>query len=320
MARSLLESDQIAGRLEARLGKIHARQRLGIEKDHEAQAFGQGLTFFHIENFLYSRALIETVLRVTGAYWIGRRNASRVRLLTNEVVSARLPAAFDGFTILHLTDLHADRSAPAMEAVEELIDGLDYDICVWTGDYRGETFGDIRPCLQRLSGLREKISTDIYAVLGNHDSILMLPDLEAMGVRMLLNENVAITRQDARIHLAGVDDAHFYRVDNLEKAAQGIPDEAYSILLSHTPEIYRQAAHAGFDLLLGGHTHGGQICLPGGFPLTLDAKLPRRMGKGAWRHADMLGYTSAGAGASIVPARFNCPPEITLHRLIRAPQ
>lgn len=320
MSHRLLESDEISRRLEARLGRIHMRQRLGIEKDHEAQAFGQGLTFFHIENFLYSRALIETVLRMTGMYRRGWLNAARVRLLTHEVVSDHLPEGFDGFTILHLTDLHADRSGEAISAVEDLIHGLDYDICVWTGDYRGETFGDFRPCLERLSRLRETIVSDVYAVLGNHDSIQMVPDLEAMGVKMLLNENVPVSRGDARIFLAGVDDAHFYRVDNLEKASEDIPDAAYSILLTHTPEIYRQAAHAGFDLLLCGHTHGGQICLPGGFPLTLDADLPRRFGKGAWDYARMRGYTSAGAGASIVPARFNCPPEITLHRLIRPHQ
>jgi uncharacterized protein len=317
MSHPFLEDDQISRRLEARLGKIHMRQRLGIEKDHEAQAFGQGLTFFHIENFLYSRALIETVLRVTGMYRRGWLNAGRVRILTNEVVSDRLPDDFDGFTILQLTDLHADRSAHAISAVEDLIGDLDYDICVWTGDYRGDTFGDFRPCLEALVSLRKKITKDVYAVLGNHDSILMVPDLEAMGVRMLLNETVVLSRNNARIFLAGVDDAHFYRVDNLEKTAVDIPDDAYSILLSHTPEIYRQAAHAGFDLLLCGHTHGGQICLPGGFPVTLDADLPRRLGKGAWDYAGMRGYTSAGAGASIVPARFNCPPEITLHRLIR---
>jgi predicted MPP superfamily phosphohydrolase len=74
--------------------------------------------------------------------------------------------------------------------------------------------------------------------------------------------------------LAGIDDAHFYRVDNIEKAASVIPHEAFSILLSHTPEIYRQAAHAGFDLLLSGHTHGGQICLPGSVPLTLGSVMP----------------------------------------------
>ena len=92
----------------------------------------------------------------------------------------------------------------------------------------------------------------------------------------------------------------------------------HSILLSHTPEIYRQAAHADFDLLLCGHTHGGQVCLPGSIPLTLDSELPRRFGAGLWQYHTMVGYTSAGAGSSIVAVRFNCPPEITLHTLRRA--
>jgi predicted MPP superfamily phosphohydrolase len=104
-------------------------------------------------------------------------------------------------------------------------------------------------------------------------------------------------------------------VDNIEKAASGMPHDEFSILVSHTPEIYRQAAHADFDLLLSGHTHGGQICLPGGIPITLDSTLPREFGSGPWKYHGMIGYTSAGAGTSIVPARFNCPPEITLHHL-----
>lgn len=67
-----------------------------------------------------------------------------------------------------------------------------------------------------------------------------------------------------------MDDPHFYRADNLEKATANIPDEAFSILLSYAPEIYRQAAHVVFDLMLSGHTHGGQTCLPGQVPITLD--------------------------------------------------
>ena len=135
---------------------------------------------------------------------------------------------------------------------------------------------------------------------------------------MLLNETEVIERQGAHIHLAGIDDAHFYRVDNIEKVAQDIPDEAFSVLLTHTPEIYRQAAHAEFDVLLSGHTHGGQICLPRGVPITLSAVLPRGLGAGPWRHHGMIGYTAVGAGSSVVPVRFNCPPEITLHRLYKS--
>jgi len=134
-------------------------------------------------------------------------------------------------------------------------------------------------------------------------------------MRVLLNECEPISRAADVIYLAGIDDAHFYRMDNIEKASADIPREHFSILLSHTPEIYRQAAHAGFDLLLSGHTHGGQICLPGSIPITLSSVLPRRMGAGAWTYHNMAGYTSVGAGSAIVPVRFNCPPEITLHRL-----
>lgn len=311
------DEGEIDRRLRLRLGRVHARQRIGIERDHEAQILGQGLKFFHIENFLFSHTLIRTLLRLTGMYWLGERNAHRVRVLTNEVSSDLLPEAFHEFTILHLSDLHTDISSRAMANVIEMMQDLDYDLCVWTGDYRALTYGDHRPCLTDLLRLRKAINTDIYAVLGNHDTILMAPDIEEMGVSLLLNEHAALKRGGQEIYLAGIDDAHFYRVDNIEKAAEAIPENCFSILLSHTPEVYRQAAHAGFDLLLSGHTHGGQICLPGGFPLVLDAALPRYMGKGAWRYSDMNGYTSVGAGSSIVPVRFNCPPEITLHRLLR---
>jgi hypothetical protein len=155
----------------------------------------------------------------------------------------------------------------------------------------------------------------VYAVLGNHDTIRMVPEIESMGIRMLLNESVTIVRGDQRIHLAGIDDAHYYRADNIQKVASSIPRDEISILLSHTPEVYRQAAHAGFQVMLSGHTHGGQICLPGSIPITLDSVLPRRMGAGPWKYGALTGYTSVGAGSSIVPVRFHCLPEITLHHL-----
>lgn len=311
-------SDDIQRILEQRLGRLHAKQRLGIERAHEAQAFGQGLNFFHVENWYSVHAVIRSALILTGLYRRGRRNAERVLLKHNEVRSAALPPLFDGFTILHLSDLHVDMNDGAMRRVIELISSLHYDICVLTGDYRGKTFGPFDAAIAGLGRLRAHISVPIYGVLGNHDSIEMIPGLEALGIRMLLNECETIVRGEQRIHLAGIDDAHFFRVDNIEKAAASIPDRAFSILLSHTPEIYRQAAHAGFDLLLSGHTHGGQICLPGSIPIFLDAVLPRRMGSGGWRYHQMTGYTSAGAGSCIVAVRLNCPPEITLHRLHRS--
>ena len=313
-----MDSDE-RQRLEERLGRLHARQRLGVERDHEAQVFGQGLNFFHIENSQISAFLIEYTLKATGLYWRGCQNAARVSVKRNRVASRELPPGFDGFSILHLSDLHCDMSGRAMQRVGELVGTLPCDLCVMTGDFRGLTCGPFAPALASVGELRARISAPVLAVLGNHDTARMVPGLEAMDIKVLVNECETIRRGEAAIHVAGVDDPHFYRADNIEKASADIPLEDFSILLAHTPEIYRQAAHAGFNLLLSGHTHGGQICLPGGVAITLDSVLPRRMGKGAWKHHDMQGYTSVGAGSSVVPVRFNCPPEITLHTLVRGP-
>jgi hypothetical protein len=305
--------------LEQRLGgRLYAKQRLGIETDHEALIFGQGLTFFHIENWYSIHSVIRTLFKLTGLYWRGRANAARVQVRINDIRSKRLPPVFNGFTLLHMSDFHADMNEGAMRRLEDLLPDLTYDLCVLTGDYRGATFGKFDDALALLRPVLVRIKRPVYGVLGNHDTIRMVPDLETMGIRMLLNESEPIERGGATIYLAGIDDAHFFRVDNIEKAASPIPHEAFSILLSHTPEIYRQAAHAGFDLLLSGHTHGGQICLPGSIPLTLGSVLPRRFGAGAWEYHNMAGYTSNGVGSSIVPVRINCLPEITLHRLWRA--
>ena len=313
-----MAGEDVTDRLERRLGRLHARLRLGVEADHEAQVFGQGINYFHFENLPWTHAVIRFCLIVTGLYRRGRRNATRLEVRTNTISSSKIPSAFDGFTILQLSDLHVDMSADAMMRLESMLSNLEYDICVFTGDYRAHTFGPYETALAGMARLCKRISKPMYGVLGNHDTIRMLPGLEEMGVRMLLNKSVVIARDRSRINLAGIDDAHFYRADNIEKAASEFPPDEFSILLSHTPEIYQQAAHAELDVLLSGHTHGGQICLPGRIPITLDSVLPRHMGSGSWKYHDMQGYTAVGVGSSVVFARFNCPPEITLHRLRRA--
>jgi len=304
--------------LAKRIGAEHVERRLKVETDHEAQLFGQGLLFFNVENWRKAPWLIKSALRLIGLYSRARRNADKIVVRRTNLTFDSLPSAFDNFTILHLSDLHADISEGAMHHLVSIVDNLKYDICVLTGDYRGKTYGPFEKTLKGVSDLRERLKDPLYGVLGNHDTIQMAPFLEAMGIRMLFNECEQIVRGACQIYLAGVDDAHFYRADDIDKAASRIPAGAFSILLSHTPEVYDQAAGAGFDLILCGHTHGGQLCLPGGIPIKLEAILPRRMGSGTWRHAGMVGYTSVGAGTSLLPVRLNCPPEITLHTLRQA--
>ena len=314
-----LPSDQdLIERLCGRLAPIHLRQRLGIESDNEARVFGQGLKFFHLENWYSVHSLIRTSLRISLLLDRGRRNARRIELRHNTVPISGLPDAFEGLKILHLSDLHIDMDGEFPQVLAERVQGINYDICVMTGDYRYKTFGSCEAALKGLERLRSQLKDPIYAVLGNHDSLKMVPAMEDLGIRVLLNESVAINRGGAVLHLAGIDDPHYYGTDNLERTCDDIDPRNVAVLLAHSPEIYKQAAHAGFKLLLCGHTHGGQICLPGQRPIIYDAKCPRRMARGAWRYHDLQGYTSTGAGSSIVEVRINCPPEITVHCLRHA--
>jgi predicted MPP superfamily phosphohydrolase len=301
--------------LEPRLGPLHVRQRLGLERDYEAHVFRKGTHFFHIENWYSIHGLIRGSLRLVGLHGRGRRNALAIEVRRNQVPLPHLPAVFDGFTVLQLSDLHIDMNAEFVDALIERVRPLEYNLCVITGDYRARTFGRFDAVLARLERLRPHLKGAVYCVLGNHDTIRLVPGMEAMGYTLLINENVRIEREGEAMYLAGIDDAHFYRMEDFHRAAHGIPSQAVSILLSHTPEAYRHAAHAGFDVMVCGHTHGGQICLPGGVAVLTDADSPRALVRGAWRYHDLIGYTSGGTGTCIVDVRLNCPPEITLHRL-----
>lgn len=298
-----------------RVGRVHLRQRLGIESTYEAKVFGQGRTWFHFENIEFADNIIEAVLKAAMLYRRGQRNARLVRLTHNVFNLARLPRAFDGYRLLHISDLHLDLAPGITEALLDAVRRVRFDACVLTGDFRAATYGDFQPCLEALAQVRAELGERVFAVLGNHDSIRMVPGIEALDIEVLINECALIEADDEALFIAGIDDAHYFRADNIEKAADTIPDDAASILLSHTPEIYKNAAHAGFDILLAGHTHGGQICLPGGWPVMLNADCRRRYCRGRWDYQELQGYTTSGSGACVVDVRFNCPPEIVLHTL-----
>jgi hypothetical protein len=306
-------------RLSLRLGPVHARQRLGIEQETEALVFGRNHRSFHLENLANAPGLIRLCLQATGLLDRARANSRKLTTTHHRFVLPDLPEAFEGFRILHLTDLHVDMDEKNLAAVIRQIEPLSYDLCVLTGDYRKNTCGPVDDALNGMARLRDAIRGEAYAVLGNHDSVRMVPAMEDMGYRLLMNEMVPLQREEQQIYLAGVDDAHYYKVHNLHRAGDEIPVGGLSILLSHTPEIWREAAHAGHDIFLCGHTHGGQLCLPGGIPLTLDSRCPRRLGRGAWQVNGMQGYTSPGTGTSVLNVRLNCPPEVTIHTLTRGP-
>ena len=256
--------------------------------------------------------LLRAALQLLRLYSLGVDNARAPIVRRLRLQFDRLPPEFEGYRILHLSDLHIDGLDGLAEILAGLVSTVPVDLCLMTGDYRYEVQG---PC----GGIYPRIATvlagvqardGIAAVLGNHDAAEIAVQFERMGVRMLVNESVEIKRAGASIWLAGVDDPHYYGCDDLPAALKDVPPGAFRILLAHSPELFEEAGARDVQLYLCGHTHAGQIALPlFGAPL-LNARCPRAYTRGHWLHGAMQGYTTAGAGCSMLPVRYNCPPEI----------
>ena len=157
----------------------------------------------------------------------------------------------------------------------------------------------------------------IFAVLGNHDPADFVHDLTRLGVTTLDNETRQLTTfKERRFNICGVNCLSRSSMDIAETVLEMDPS-LFTIGLCHFPEMAEPLAGAGVDLILAGHTHGGQICLPDGTPLISHSQTGRKYSSGLERLGDNFIYTSRGLGNSIIPVRVNCPPEITrltLHR------
>ena len=297
------------------MGRDLLAERLLKQAGKSAHLVHQAEGIFGLERFFPLDSLVSLCLSMSGLGPLVRRNFLDVRITAREWILPHLPAAFDGFRLLHLTDLHLDLDAALTPVIERLVRATPHDAAVITGDFRNKTDGDYEPCLSETERVVKALAPRRWGVLGNHDFVEMVPSLEAAGLPILLNEVAAIERQGQKLWIAGIDDPHFYKTHSLEKVRAEVPREGCAILLSHSPETYAAAEPLGFDLQLSGHTHGGQLCLPGGTPLVLPCKIDRRFACGPWRHGRLQGYTSPGTGSCGVAARLNCPPEITLHVL-----
>jgi uncharacterized protein len=275
--------------------------------------------WLNFEHYFFYRLAVGWFFKMSGLYAQGAANCLELRVERHEFAFPDLPPAFDGFRILLLTDLHLDGLDGLTEAASARLREIEADLCLIGGDIRMEVYGPVAPALRQLTRLLGQVVTPhgIFGVLGNHDCIEMLPDLEDAGLVMLVNDAHPLIREGERLWLVGVDDPHYYRVHDPETAFRGVDPGAFVIFLAHSPEAYREAAAHGAALYLCGHTHGGQICTPTGIPFFTHCRAPRRLTAGPWRHHAMQGYTSRGLGPSGVPLRFNCPGEITLLTLRR---
>lgn len=275
----------------------------------------------NFEDAIYYHVLMEGIFRLLGIYGKGRANALQVRLNPVTFSFRDLPAAFDRYTILFLSDLHIDGLEGLTDRVIDLIRGIHVDLCILGGDLRMEHHGPFAPALAEVGRLVGEIhaSDGVFAVPGNHDCLEMMAPLKEIGVTLLVNDSVVIERNGERLWLVGVDDPHHFKCHDLEAAFQGVPRNAFSILVAHSNEAYREASRLGPKLYLCGHSHGGQIQLPRLGPIFTHSSAPRKFCWGLWSYEGMVGYTSCGVGVSGVPVRFNCRGEVLLATLRRLP-
>jgi len=298
---------------------IWAANRFRMETENRKSRRYGGKGPHHWYALLFLMRTLKVLLKVTRQYETGVRNAWDIAVREIDVRLPRLPPAFDGFTVLHLSDLHLDGMPGLEQAILERTGAIDFDLCVLTGDYRTELHGPIGPTMDRLrqlvAGLRSRHG--VLGILGNHDDCHMVGPMEAMGIRMLVNESVRLTRGEEVLQVVGTDDVHYYFTDQAVHALEAARS-AFTMALVHSPEAYDIAADLGVDLYLCGHTHAGQVCLPGGRPVIKHLSRGRRFYRGTWTYRGMVGVTNAGAGTSGVPVRFNTRGEILRLTLRRA--
>ncbi|HEX3103301.1 MAG TPA: metallophosphoesterase [Terriglobales bacterium] len=261
----------------------------------------------------------------------GYLESYRLQLKRVAIPLRRLPHQFDGFTIVQLSDFHYEEkfSAVPIRRSVDLVNSLHPDLVVFTGDFVTAPmfrFGRhaalmaanaVFPCAALLSGIKAPMGS--LAVLGNHDAYsnpaLVASGLRSHGIPLLKNSCVPIERGGARLWLAGIDDALEGQPD-LGAAIEKIPAGEPIILLAHEPDFADEAALRPVDLQLSGHSHGGQIWIPGiGAPWL--PSLARNYPRGLYKIENMALYTNIGIGTIRAPIRINCIPEVT-HITLRA--
>jgi hypothetical protein len=238
-----------------------------------------------------------------------------------QIYLRRLPRALDGLRLVHLSDFHYGPLTDSrhLERAVQAANDLRPDLILLTGDYISQDRVYAAPCAELVGRLRARFG--VYAVLGNHDhwtDAALITDLfRAEGVTVLLNEGMRLDLRGESFWLAGVNDT-MVGLEDLSLALAGSSDDEMKLLLAHNPIILRRAARAGVDLVLSGHTHGGQVTLR---PEKSRSGRPRRrLLRGLGRRGNTQIYVTRGLGTVVLPIRYGCPPEVSVLELHSMPQ
>ena len=250
------------------------------------------------------------------------------QLVRQEIALRRWPKRMDGFTIALLSDFHYDPyfSVHPIRAAVGMVNERRPDMIVLTGDFisiplfgnAAEGAAAAEPCAQLLRQMRAQHG--LWAVLGNHDAGTnpnrVIGALSESGIHVLRNQSVPIEKDGSRFWLGGLDDVLGQKAD-ISATVHPIPSDEATVLLVHEPDYADHVASYPVDLQLSGHTHGGQLRIPLLMPFYLP-KLGRKYVWGRYQIRDLALYTNRGLGTINIPARLNCPPEITLLTLRRS--
>ena len=297
---------------------IWAANRFSMETENmKSKRYGKK-SHHHWYMLLFTLKSFQALLHLIGRYEDGFRNARNIVLRELDLRFPNLPSKFESFTILHLSDLHFDNIPGIENIILKQLNNLEVDLCILTGDYRKGLHGPINNTIESLRKITKGIKTryGFLGILGNHDACHMVKPMEALGIRMLINESYRINIDGDYIQFIGTDDVHYYYTDQALHAMENAGSD-FSIALVHSPELYDMAAEMGIDLYLCGHTHGGQVCLPGGKPVFTHLNRGKRFYSGHWRYRNLQGVTNCGAGTSGIPVRFNTQGELLILKLHR---
>src|SRR5437867_1127101 len=233
-----------------------------------------------------------------------------------QIFLRRLPKALDGLRIVHLSDFHYGplTNSKHLERAVEAANDLHPDLVALTGDYISHDRAYAAPCAEVVGRLRARHG--VYAVLGNHDhwtDAALIADLfQAEGIRLLINEGMRVDLRGESFWLAGVNDT-MVGLEDLSLSLAGSREDEMKLLLAHNPIILRRAARARVDLVLSGHTHGGQVTLRA--EKNRSGRPRRRLLRGLGRRGQTQIYVTRGLGTVVLPIRYGCPPEISLLEL-----
>jgi predicted MPP superfamily phosphohydrolase len=237
-----------------------------------------------------------------------------VALTTATLPVANLPPSLEGFTIGLLTDLHRSRwvSADDVDQAVQLLMQSHPQMVVLGGDY--VTWGNreyVEPAAEALDSL--EAPHGVFGILGNHDDDHDMPAaLIRRGVQMLKDARTEVVIRGEKVDLIGL---RFWTKRQSDIAALMRGADGFPILLAHDPRRLTEAAALGIPLVLSGHTHGGQVVLPG-IGAVAAQKFPVVAGTGRQRQTTV--FVSRGVGTVYVPVRINCPPEVAILTLARA--